>query len=127
MSATVADSIMPDNAAFAMRLARNIKGEVLFDRASRGRYSTDASIYQIEPVGVVVPETIDDVVAAMAISRDEGVPVLARGGGTSQCGQTVNRALVVDCSKHLRRVLHVDPAAGSVTVEPGITLGALNT
>ena len=126
MSATIADSIMPDNAAFAMRLARNIKGEVLFDRSSRGRYSTDASIYQMEPVGVIVPETIDDVVAAMSIARDEGVPVLARGGGTSQCGQTVNRALVIDCSKHLRRILHVDAAAGTALVEPGLVLGHLN-
>ncbi|HBK04960.1 MAG TPA: FAD-binding oxidoreductase [Acetobacteraceae bacterium] len=117
---------MPDNAAFAMRLARNIKGEVLFDRASRGRYSTDASIYQMEPVGVIVPETIDDVVAAMSIARDEGIPVLARGGGTSQCGQTVNRALVIDCSKHLRRILHVDAEARTALVEPGLVLGHLN-
>jgi FAD/FMN-containing dehydrogenase/Fe-S oxidoreductase len=126
MSATLADTVMPDNAAFAMRLARNIKGEVLFDRPSRGRYSTDASIYQMEPVGVIVPETIDDVVAAMAIARDEGVPVLARGGGTSQCGQTVNRALVIDCSKHLRRILHVDAEARTALVEPGLVLGHLN-
>src|SRR6202046_2395393 len=126
MSATVADSIMPDNAAFAMRLARNIRGEVLFDRASRGRYSTDASIYQIDPVGVIVPETIDDVSAAMAIARDEGVPVLPRGGGTSQCGQTVNRALVIDCSKHLRRILRIDAETRTALVEPGLVLGQLN-
>ncbi|HEY1413077.1 MAG TPA: FAD-binding oxidoreductase, partial [Rhodopila sp.] len=126
MSATIADSIMPDNTAFAMRLARNIKGEVLFDRSSRGRYSTDASIYQMEPVGVIVPETIDDVVAAMAIARDEGIPVLPRGGGTSQCGQTVNRALVIDCSKHLRRILRVDADARTALVEPGLVLGHLN-
>src|SRR5271157_2907512 len=111
MSATIAESIMPDSAAFAMRLARNIKGEVLFDRASRGRYATDASIYQIEPVGVIVPETIDDVAAAIAIARARDVPVLARGGGTSQCGQTVNRALVIDCSTHLRRIIRIDPEA----------------
>ena len=123
MSASLADSIMPDNTAFALRLARNIKGEVLFDRASRGRYSTDASIYQMEPVGVIVPETIDDVVAAMSIARDEGVPLLARGGGTSQCGQTVNRALVIDCSKHLRRILAVDTKAQTALVEPGLVLG----
>ncbi|WP_428492565.1 FAD-binding and (Fe-S)-binding domain-containing protein [Rhodopila sp.] len=126
MSANLAESVMPDNAAFAMRLARNIKGEVLFDRASRGRYSTDASIYQVDPVGVIVPETIDDVVAAMSIARDEGVAVLPRGGGTSQCGQTVNRALVIDCSKRLRRVLHVDAEARTALVEPGLVLGHLN-
>ncbi len=78
----------------AERLRRNIAGEVLFDRADRGRYATDASIYQIEPLGVIVPRTIDDVAAALAIAREEGIPVLPRGGGTSQCGQTVNRALV---------------------------------
>ncbi len=126
MNDTLADSIVPDNAAFAMRLARNIKGEVLFDRASRGRYATDASIYQMDPVGVIVPETIDDVAAAMAIARDEGIAVLPRGGGTSQCGQTVNRALVIDCSKHLRRILHVDPRAQTALVEPGLVLGHLN-
>ena len=126
MSASLTDTVMPDHAAFAMRLARNIRGEVLFDRASRGRYSTDASIYQVDPIGVIVPETVDDVVAAMAIARDEGVPVLPRGGGTSQCGQTVNRALVIDCSKHLRRLLHVDAAARTALVEPGLVLGQLN-
>ena len=111
----------------ARRLSREIQGEVLFDRASRGRYATDASIYQVEPLGVIVPRSIDDVAAAMTIAREEGIPVLPRGGGTSQCGQTVNRALVIDTSKFLRRVLSVDPAARSVTVEPGIALGALNT
>jgi FAD/FMN-containing dehydrogenase/Fe-S oxidoreductase len=115
-----------EDTGLATRLARNIKGEVLFDRASRGRYSTDASIYQIEPIGIVVPETIDDVVAAMAIAREESVPVLARGGGTSQCGQTVNRALVIDCSKHLRRILQINAEARTALVEPGLVLGHLN-
>jgi FAD/FMN-containing dehydrogenase/Fe-S oxidoreductase len=110
----------------ALRLAREIRGEVLFDRASRGRYSTDASIYQVEPIGVIVPEEIGDVAAALAICREEGVPVLPRGGGTSQCGQTVNRALVIDCSKHLRRILHVDPEARTALVEPGLVLAHLN-
>jgi FAD/FMN-containing dehydrogenase/Fe-S oxidoreductase len=126
MSATSTEKI-PGDSGLAQRLSREIQGEVLFDRASRGRYSTDASIYQVEPLGVIVPKSIDDVAAAMAIAREAGIPVLARGGGTSQCGQTVNRALVMDCSKHLRRVLHIDAAAGSVLVEPGVTLGALNT
>ena len=81
---------------------------MLFDRFSRGRYSTDASHYQIEPLGVVVPRTDDDVRAAMAIAREEGVPLLPRGGGTSQSGQTVGRALVIDFSKHLNRLIEVD-------------------
>src|SRR5712691_207339 len=83
------------------RLRRELAGEVLFDPFSRGRYSTDASIYQIEPLGVAVPRGKDDVAAALQIAREEGVPVLPRGGGTSQCGQTVARALVLDCSKYM--------------------------
>ncbi|MBN9508689.1 MAG: FAD-binding protein [Alphaproteobacteria bacterium] len=110
----------------AERLRRETSAEVLFTRADRGRYATDASIYQVMPIGVVVPRSTDDVVAAMAVARAEGVPVLARGGGTSQCGQTVNRALVIDFSKHLNRVLHVDPAARTARVEPGIVLNTLN-
>ena len=108
----------------ADRLRRETQGEVLFSAPDRGRYATDASIYQIEPVGVLVPKTAADVEAAMAICREEGIPILPRGGGTSQCGQTVNRALVLDCSKHLRRVLSVE--GDTARVEPGITLGALN-
>jgi FAD/FMN-containing dehydrogenase/Fe-S oxidoreductase len=131
MSATTTDAthgdILPGDSSLARRLTREIRGEVLFDRASRGRYSTDASIYQVEPLGVIVPASVDDVAIALSIAREAGIPVLARGGGTSQCGQTVNRALVMDCSKHLRRLLNVDTKAGSVLVEPGITLGALNT
>ena len=103
--------LAPGDSHLAERLRREIRGDVLFERADRGRYATDASIYQVEPIGVIVPEEIGDVAAALAIAREEGVPVLARGGGTSQCGQTVNRALVIDCSKHLRRILHVDPEA----------------
>jgi FAD/FMN-containing dehydrogenase/Fe-S oxidoreductase len=116
----------PGDPRLAARLARETAGEVLFRPADRGRYATDASIYQQEPIGVLVPRSVADVAAAIAIAREEGVPLLPRGGGTSQCGQTVNRALVLDCSKHLRRVLAVDTAAGTATVEPGITLGALN-
>jgi FAD/FMN-containing dehydrogenase/Fe-S oxidoreductase len=112
--------------ALAERLRREQRGAVLFDRASRGRYATDASIYQVEPVGVVVPETIDDVATAIEVAREHGVPVLARGGGTSQCGQTVNRALVLDTSKYLRRILHIDAEHRTATVEPGIVLGHLN-
>jgi len=126
MSASHAVTTNPGDSALALRLTRELQGEVLFDRASRGRYATDASIYQVEPLGVIVPETMDDVVAAMAIARERGVPILPRGGGTSQCGQTVNRALVIDCSKHLRRVLHVDAEARTALVEPGLVLGHLN-
>lgn len=110
----------------ARRLRSETRGEVLFDAASRGRYATDASIYQIMPVGVFVPTTPDDVATALAIARDLKIPVLPRGGGTSQCGQTTGEALVIDCSKHLRRVLHVDAERGRAVVEPGLVLDHLN-
>jgi FAD/FMN-containing dehydrogenase/Fe-S oxidoreductase len=126
MSVTTAPAIPLGDSRLAQRLAREIRGEVLFSRADRGRYATDASIYQVQPVGVIVPEEIGDVAAALAIAREEGVPVLPRGGGTSQCGQTVNRALVIDCSKHLRRILHVDADARTALVEPGLVLSHLN-
>ncbi|MBV8169925.1 MAG: FAD-binding oxidoreductase, partial [Alphaproteobacteria bacterium] len=114
------------DSALAARLKRAIEGEVLFDAFSRGRYSTDASIYQIEPIGVLVPKRASDIEAAIKIAREEGVPVLPRGGGSSQCGQTVGRALVVDTSKHLRNVLSLDKENRRVWVEPGLTLDGLN-
>jgi len=116
----------PTSHSLAERLRRQLQGEVLFDRFSRGRYATDASHYQIEPVGVVVPRTDDDVRAALAIAREEGVPVLPRGGGTSQSGQTVGRALVIDFSKHLKRLIEVNEINGTCVVEPGIVLDDLN-
>ena len=82
--------------SLAARLRRELTGEVLFDPWSRGRYSTDASIYQIEPLGVVVPRTDAEAVRAAEIAVAAGVPVLPRGAGTSQCGQTVGAALVID-------------------------------
>jgi len=116
----------PGDAHLAARLKAALKGEVLFDPFSRGRYSTDASIYQIEPLGVVVPRDATDIEAALTIAREEGVPVLPRGGGTSQCGQAVNRALVVDCSKHMTATLELDVARRRVRVEPGVVLERLN-
>src|SRR5882672_3243661 len=119
-------SIQPGDSALAARLRREVRGEVLFDAAARGRYSTDASIYQIEPVGVVVPQSEEDALTAFRIAVDEGVPVLARGGGTSQCGQTVGAALVIDHSKHLNQVISFDPGARTVSVQPGVVLDQLN-
>ena len=117
---------VPPNHALADRLGQEIEGEVLFDRASRGRYSTDASIYQIEPVGVVVPKTQADVEIAAQIARDAGITLLARGGGTSQSGQTVGRSLVIDYTKYLNRLISVDTNAETCVVEPGIVLDELN-
>ncbi|HSN39557.1 MAG TPA: FAD-linked oxidase C-terminal domain-containing protein [Burkholderiales bacterium] len=116
----------PNNIPLAARLRREVRGEVLFDAASRGRYSTDASIYQIEPVGVVVPQTEEDALAAFHIALDEGIPVLPRGGGTSQCGQTVGAALVIDNSKYLNRIVEFDKEARTVAVQPGTVLDQLN-
>jgi FAD/FMN-containing dehydrogenase/Fe-S oxidoreductase len=108
------------------RLKAEVAGDVLFDRFSRGRYATDASHYQMMPVGVVVPRTVADAERAIAIARAEGVSVLARGGGTSQAGQTVNNSLVIDCSKYLTRMLELDVAGRRAVVEPGIVLDDLN-
>ena len=112
--------------SLAARLRRELKGEVLFDPVSRGLYSTDASIYQIEPVGVVVPRTVQDVRTAIEIAVHEGVPVLPRGAGTSQGGQAVGRALVIDTSKHLGAISRLDREARTVRVEPGVVLDDLN-
>ncbi|MGE5525446.1 MAG: FAD-binding and (Fe-S)-binding domain-containing protein [Rhodospirillaceae bacterium] len=112
--------------SLADRLRREMRGEVLFDAGSRGRYSTDASIYQIEPLGVVVPADEEDARIALDIAREAGVPVLPRGGGTSQCGQTVGAALVLDLSKHLDGIVALDKEARTVTVQPGVVLDRLN-
>ncbi|HEY0353628.1 MAG TPA: FAD-binding oxidoreductase, partial [Enterovirga sp.] len=110
------------------RLRRELaeSGEVLFNRFDRGRYATDASFYQVMPVGVVVPRTREAAVTALALAREEGVSVLPRGGGTSQCGQTVNDALVIDGSKHLTGILDLDLEKQTCRVEPGIVLDDLN-
>ncbi|MFN7644038.1 MAG: FAD-binding and (Fe-S)-binding domain-containing protein [Burkholderiales bacterium] len=117
----------------ATRLRREMQGDVLFDAGSRGRYSTDASVYQVEPIGVAVPRTEADLAIALDVARDLKVPVLPRGGGTSQCGQTIGAALVIDHSKWLNEVVgfderaaKADPANATVTVQPGLALDALN-
>src|SRR5271169_2512538 len=112
--------------AVAVRLRKEVQGEVLFDAFSRGRYSTDASIYQIMPIGVVVPRTEEDAVCAMQIAAEAGVPILPRGSGTSQCGQTVGEALVIDHSKYLHSVIEFDANARTACVQPGIVLDHLN-
>jgi FAD/FMN-containing dehydrogenase/Fe-S oxidoreductase len=110
----------------AARLRQVLRGEVLFDAFTRGRYSTDASIYQIEPIGVALPSGTEDVEAAIAIAREQGIPVIPRGGGSSQNGQTLGEALVLDTSRHMSRILEVDAEAGRAVVQPGIVLDDLN-
>ncbi len=116
----------PGDSGLARSLRANLKGEVLFDAFSRERYGTGASVYQIEPLGVVVPRDEQDVQSAIAIARDAGVPLLPRGGGTSQCGQTVNEALVLDCSKYLDQTISVDAERQVAVVQPGVVLDTLN-
>ena len=108
------------------RLKAELTGEVQFDRFSRGRYATDASHYQIMPVGVVAPRSVEEAERAIAVARAEGVSVLARGGGTSQAGQAVGESLIVDCSKYLTCILELDVKGARCTVEPGIVLDELN-
>jgi FAD/FMN-containing dehydrogenase/Fe-S oxidoreductase len=108
------------------RLNAAAVGDVRFDAFTRGRFATDASHYQIVPLGVVTPRTIEEAERAIAICRAEGVPVTPRGGGTSQAGQTVNESLIVDCSQRLNRVVEVDVANRRCVVEPGIVLDELN-
>ena len=110
----------------AARLRAETQGDVLFSAADRGRYATDASIYQVMPVGVFVPRHAQEVPIAMAICRDLGVPIVPRGGGTSQCGQTTGAGLVIDHSKHVRSVLQIDADNRTVEVEPGMVLDHLN-
>ncbi len=110
----------------ADRLRREIQGDVLFDAASRGRYATDASIYQIEPVGVVVPKTEQDAAITLQIAREENIPILPRGAGTSQCGQTVGAALVIDNSKYLNQIFAFEPGPAEIEVQPGVVLDQLN-
>ncbi|HEV7800007.1 MAG TPA: FAD-binding oxidoreductase, partial [Burkholderiales bacterium] len=98
----------------------------MFDGFSRGRYATDASHYQMMPLGVVAPRTVAEAERAIAIAREEGMSVLARGGGTSQSGQTVNESLVIDCSKHLTNIYELDVGERRCVVEPGIVLDDLN-
>ena len=113
-------------AQLARRLAAETRGDVLFSAADRGRYASDASIYQVVPVGVFVPRTSDDVKLALDICRDLQVPIVPRGGGTSQCGQTVGAGLVIDHSRHVRNILQFDADGRTAEVEPGIVLDHLN-
>ncbi|MEM7722410.1 MAG: FAD-binding and (Fe-S)-binding domain-containing protein [Pseudomonadota bacterium] len=108
------------------QLKHRFSGEILTDAFSRGRCSTDASIYQIMPAAVAIPRSKEDVSAALSMARDEGLCVTGRGGGTSQCGQTVNLGLIVDNSRHFNRILEIDVEGRRALVEPGVVLDDLN-
>ena len=106
--------ITADRAALERELAARISGEVRFDAGSRAAYASDASNYRQAPIGVVLPRNVEDIIAALEVCRRFDVPLLMRGGGTSQNGQTVNVAVVIDTSKYMNRVLDIDAPAGVV-------------
>ena len=114
-----------DFAALADQLTRRIAGEVRFDTGTRAAYAADASNYRQVPIGVVIPRSIEDIAETLDFCREHGLPVLPRGGGTSQNGQCVNVAVVIDTSKYLNRVLDIDPVAQTARVEPGAVCDAL--
>src|SRR5687768_13884419 len=107
-------------------LRRHMTGEVRFDAVSRRLYSTDASHYQVQPLGVVIPKTADDLYVAVQIAADLGVPITARGAGTSLSGQAIGPGLVIDCSKYLNGIGEVDVSGRRVRVQPGVVLDQLN-
>ena len=107
-------------------LRKHVGGEVRFDDTSRRIYSTDASHYQIPPLGVVLPRTVDDLTVTVQIAADLGVPITARGGGTSLSGQSIGPGIVIDCSKYLNAVGEVDVTGRRVRVQPGVVLDHLN-
>ncbi|HSG32608.1 MAG TPA: FAD-binding oxidoreductase, partial [Thermodesulfobacteriota bacterium] len=107
-------------------LKRELGAEIRFDEMSRILYSTDASNYEIEPIGVVLPRTADDLAGAVQIAKRFNVAVLPRGGGTSLAGQAVGSALIVDTSKYLNKIITVDAENNTVRTEPGIYLQQLN-
>ena len=122
---SLSNGLDPDAQALAAELTDAIAGEVRFDAGSRATYSTDSSNYRQIPIGVVVPRTIDDVVATVAACHRHGVPITSRGGGTSLAGQCTNVAVIIDFSKYLHKVRSIDPDAQLAVVEPGCNLDTL--
>ena len=114
------------HAALLDYLRRHVDGEVRFDPNTRRLYSTDASIYQIEPVGVVIPKTTAGLQTAVQIALEMHVPIVPRGGGTSLSGQSIGAGIVLDCSKYLNQILDIDPALHIARVQPGVVLDQLN-
>ena len=123
--ARAAKTAVVDSERLAAALRRNIAGEVRFDKGSRALYATDGSSYRQVPIGVVLPRSVDDVIATVAVAREHGAPILCRGGGTSLAGQCCNVAVVLDFSKYMAGILSVDPAKRTARVQPGVILDHL--
>src|SRR5215471_5676741 len=112
--------------ALHRHLRRHLRGEVRFDLTSRRLYSTDASIYQIEPLGVIIPQTIEDIVVTVQVAAEMHVPITARGGGTSLSGQSIGPGIIIDVSKYLNKIEGIDREARRARVQPGVVLDQLN-
>jgi FAD/FMN-containing dehydrogenase len=115
--------IFPD---FISELQKHFDGDIRLDIASRTLYSTDASIYQIEPLGVVLPKTQEDLISAIELAAKYKIPVLARGSGSSLAGQAIGQALILDCSRYLDKIIEIDAGMQTAKVEPGVVLASLN-
>src|SRR6185369_10221027 len=111
---------------FLYELHKHFTGDIRTDLASRILYSTDASIYQIEPTGVVLPRTQEDLIAAVELAAKYKIPILPRGAGTSLAGQAVGQALILDCSRYLNQIVDINPETRTAVVEPGVILSTLN-
>src|SRR6188474_3737897 len=111
---------------FIHELQKHFTGEIRTDTASRILYSTDASIYQIEPTGVLLPRTQEDLIAAVELAAKYQIPILPRGAGTSLAGQAIGETLILDCSRWLDAIVEVDPEQHYAVVEPGVILSHLN-
>src|SRR6202142_4757524 len=114
------------NQDFINELRKRFAGDIRLDRGSKILYSTDASIYQIEPLGVVIPRTEEDLQLAVELASKYQIPILPRGSGSSLAGQAIGEALILDCSRWLDRIIEIDPESMTATVEPGVILSTLN-
>src|SRR5579864_8403655 len=123
--AAASKTALLDAAALAEALRRVIQGEVRFDSSSRALYATDGSNYRQIPIGVVIPQDVDDVLATISLCREFGAPLLCRGGGTSLAGQCCNVAVVLDFSKYMAKIVGIDPVRKVARVQPGVVLDQL--
>src|SRR5438093_12567306 len=114
-----------DSEGLRAALRRHLRGEARFDTGSRALYATDGSNYRQVPIGVVLPRDAEDVIAAVALARQFGAPILCRGGGTSLAGQCCNVALVLDMSKYMDQIIEIDPERRIARVQPGVVLDHL--
>ena len=126
MTAAPERTVGVDAAELERELSQQLDGEVAFDDYTRHLFSQDASMYTMTPVGVAYPRHVADVVAAVRLAGEAGIPVLARGAGTSLAGQTVGPGLVLDLSRHMDRITELDPQARTARVEPGVVQDDLN-